>query len=520
MHSKIFISLRSVFVRKVILFIFDKNKSCNRGFFARVEHDYGVSIKLLFFQSLFEVRCLEAFKKAKQDNAICIGVKYPLEDSDDYDVLSEFLEKAFVCSKKNIWYFPKPNLNTSTNNFALFCIYDNWNLEHLEVEIGYRKNITSRVLRNKLHNMLRESREVDVMAPKSLLNLAYGWEYFDIKKNREKDLTDRATYFYPCPSNITLEITNVCNLSCIMCPFHSNVYKKTHRTDVFNTQTNMQFDVVKDAVKFIVKAQKNGFLIALDFSAVGEPLMHDKAIDFIRYAKRKGVKYVCLTTNLLLLDSQVSCKLLDSGLDHLCVSIDGATQDTYNKIRKGGDYLVVKDNLRHFIELARNENSDIEISLNCVLVGDSNNEKEQYTQEWYSYRDYIKTITFSTVRKFDKENGLELIDCSLKYNIPNRGGGGVCSSPWGDNIVVTPDGKCTGVCCPMNEAYGWSYFDFGSVEKDGLKGIWDSKSMKTLREENLSQKFNLFAQSCLKCERRLFEFNRFAHKQMHEEHKS
>ena len=77
----------------------------------------------------------------------------------------------------------------------------------------------------------------------------------------------------------------------------------------------------------------------------GEPLLHKQTPDFIKYAKSKEMR-VLLSTNLSnsLSDAYIR-NLVTSGLDQLIVSLDGASEDTYNKYRRGGDFSLVRENM-------------------------------------------------------------------------------------------------------------------------------------------------------------------------------
>ena len=64
----------------------------------------------------------------------------------------------------------------------------------------------------------------------------------------------------------------------------------------------------------------------------------------IKAAKEAG-KNAELITNGLLLNEDMVVRLIDSGLDRIWVSIDSVDLEEYEKIRRGGDYLSLKDNL-------------------------------------------------------------------------------------------------------------------------------------------------------------------------------
>lgn len=488
---------------KRIIFIIFKECKIDVAFIDECEKKYDLEIEVFHIGNILTLELLHVLKRASRECLDVVGIRYPIFDNEDYEVIREFLV-YFLQKGRNVCYFPKPNLNGRTLSFSLFGVHNNWNLEHLEVEIAYHNNILSRVLRNKVHKILRDEKgiyEYGFIESNMLSNIANDWEYCDITKNRKRDLIERYTFFYPYPTAVTLMVNNECNLSCIMCPYHANTYKKLHKNAYFKDKKNMDMTTVKSVVKYILNAEKDGYYVALDITAVGEPLMHQSITKFVEYAKKNGVKYVSLTTNGVLLSRDISNKLLDGNLDVLYISIDGATQEIYAKIRKGGELLEVEDNLIYLIESARRRKQEIEIYLNCVLVGFNNREQEIYKSKWSAYRDIIKGITFSKMRQFNKDTGDEILSIDTK-----RAGYRVCSSPWNDSINVYPDGKIFSICCPMSEKIGWNFLEFGDISDDklaGLNDIWGSDIMKSMRKENYLQVFNKFSDFCEKCERRI-----------------
>lgn len=70
----------------------------------------------------------------------------------------------------------------------------------------------------------------------------------------------------------------------------------------------------------------------------GEPLLHPHIRLMITHAKNAGVHETSLNTNGLLLIGTQPAELAFFGLDWLIISVDGATKQTYEGIRQGGDF--------------------------------------------------------------------------------------------------------------------------------------------------------------------------------------
>src|SRR5437764_7904327 len=70
----------------------------------------------------------------------------------------------------------------------------------------------------------------------------------------------------------------------------------------------------------------------LHLQGLGEPMMHPRFFDMIAYAAEKGIR-VTTNSNLTLLNERRAERCVTSGLDCLHISLDGATAETYERIR-------------------------------------------------------------------------------------------------------------------------------------------------------------------------------------------
>jgi MoaA/NifB/PqqE/SkfB family radical SAM enzyme len=70
----------------------------------------------------------------------------------------------------------------------------------------------------------------------------------------------------------------------------------------------------------------------LQLQGLGEPMMHPRFFDMVSYAVRRGVR-VGTNSSLTLLNPPRAERCVTSGLGELNVSLDGATPETYERIR-------------------------------------------------------------------------------------------------------------------------------------------------------------------------------------------
>ena len=70
---------------------------------------------------------------------------------------------------------------------------------------------------------------------------------------------------------------------------------------------------------------------SMKFNWRGEPLLNPSLTEIIDYAKRKGVLETIINTNATKLNSDMSNKIIDSGLDLMIYSFDGGTKKVMKK---------------------------------------------------------------------------------------------------------------------------------------------------------------------------------------------
>ena len=134
---------------------------------------------------------------------------------------------------------------------------------------------------------------------------------------------------------VKLDVENVsrCNFACSMCAV-SKWPKRQRARDM----TLDEFTTLIDEQRGLVEIKLNG---------LGEALMQgDEYFAMIRYARERRI-WVRMTTNASLLHLRENYrKLIDSGVNEIDISIDGADAATFQGIRIGGDFQRVTDNCR------------------------------------------------------------------------------------------------------------------------------------------------------------------------------
>ena len=122
------------------------------------------------------------------------------------------------------------------------------------------------------------------------------------------------------PQRLVFEMTNSCNLSCVMCGRNARNFKPVF----FNKEWLLKFNSMAD---FVEEVTLMGW---------GEPTMHMDFCDFLKWANTYGIrKYFC--TNGMKL-GELMPAIFGEKIDVIAVSIDGATKEKNDKIRQGADF--------------------------------------------------------------------------------------------------------------------------------------------------------------------------------------
>ena len=190
----------------------------------------------------------------------------------------------------------------------------------------------------------------------------------DIEKaNRIKEAVD-------FPEVVLLDNFNGCNLSCSMCD-HKNIrnYRKIEM---------LPLALYKRIIDEIAATNPAVRVWEIFF---GDPFLIRDIADRVRYAKDKGLTDVVTNTNGVLMTPERSEAVIRAGLDAIYVGVDAATQETYDKIRVGGDYEKTKSNVLRYRDLLKQcGRPEQQIYVQFVLSDINEHEVDAFKQYWTS----------------------------------------------------------------------------------------------------------------------------------------
>src|SRR5690606_15928595 len=147
------------------------------------------------------------------------------------------------------------------------------------------------------------------------------------------------------PPVIKIDLSPLCNLHCPVCVHaspkeNSNFLAKQH-FDASHMMSVESFKKIIDEVK--------GKTQAVYLYLMGEPFMHPHICEMSQYANKAGLNVLVSSHFSFRFPDKKIAEIANSGITHLEISIDGATQDIYEMTRIGGNLDFVIDNLKRLV---------------------------------------------------------------------------------------------------------------------------------------------------------------------------
>ena len=173
------------------------------------------------------------------------------------------------------------------------------------------------------------------------------------------------------PTDVLIELVAHCNMRCGMCP----------QSRLTRPRGTMAFALWKRITDELgAKAPQTRIWPAL----MGEPfLLGQELFRYLTYAKARGLCHISLNTNLGVFQKQWTDALFESGVDELLISMDGITKQTYERIRVGGRYEVLLENINWLLDEKERRRAEFPtIALQFVVMDENEHEQEAFIDYW------------------------------------------------------------------------------------------------------------------------------------------
>lgn len=310
-----------------------------------------------------------------------------------------------------------------------------------------------------------------ILTPQKVLNL--------ILKEIQSHLGHSHLLYFP--NKLTIDIGNVCNLKCPLCP--------TGRGDKSAARGLMRMEEFKKVID-----ELGGYLTKLELHNWGEPLLNKDLVAMVQYAKDKHIP-VTISTNLNIMDEKTAEALIATRIDKIFISCDGASPETYVKYRVGGDFYKVLSNIHLLLEAKKKLNNrytrlivlfhvfsfnEHEIEKIKHLAKDLGIELRINKMRTDMGKEIFERVKDSIERDKDwipenpKYSAFDLEKKEKKVMMK-------CKQLW-TTAVINWDGAVLPCCAVYGEQYA-----FGNVLEEPFVSIWNNHSYRLARKEILNK---------------------------------
>lgn len=287
------------------------------------------------------------------------------------------------------------------------------------------------------------------------------------------------------PLVVHIESTNLCNFKCKFCPTGDHELLKKYNVKKGIMEYQIFCKVIDDLCEFKRKVKN------ILFHIEGEPLLNKRLPDMIRYAKQKNVAdRLILFTNGSLLNHTLSREIVNAGIDHIQISIEGVSDEKYKEL------VCVDINYEELVtkveDLYKQKGDNCTIVAKIIDSGLTKEEKEKF------YRDFTKISDSCHI-----ENLISYIDESIKDTSLGLGKNlttdnicikekDVCTNPF-YVLSVGFDGRVSACSCDWRQSV-----IMGDSKNETLFEIWNGDKFNSFRRLQLEKKKNSHP-ACREC---------------------
>ena len=280
------------------------------------------------------------------------------------------------------------------------------------------------------------------------------------------------------PPTMTIEPTNICNLKCPLCTTGSGEMERSNGKMSLETFDALMEKMGSDIFFLLIYHQ-------------GEPYINKHFFDFVRIAKQKNI-YVTTSTNGHYFTDENIKQTIESGLDSMIVSIDGVTQETFEKYRVGGNLEKVVNGTKQLMAAKKKSRSKTpNVALQFLVMKHNESEIEEVHRlgkEIGVDRVLIKKIE---VRSFDEalewlpqEKSFRRYDVTESdFVVKGINEKKSCNRPW-MSTLINWDGTFVPCCFDKNGQY-----PMGNIHQvEDIEEIWRGDSIYQFRKKLLEDR--------------------------------
>jgi MoaA/NifB/PqqE/SkfB family radical SAM enzyme len=262
-----------------------------------------------------------------------------------------------------------------------------------------------------------------------------------------------------------IEINKNCNLDCVMC--NTSLSQRPQR--------NMDLELFENTVVTTKSLGQS----RVSLHTIGEPLMNPRLEDYFKILRKHDLK-IFLSSNGLLLHKRLELLFSYADIiDELRLSIDGATRETYEKIRKPGKFDRLIENLEHLHRANGDKQLLKKVTIGSIVSSDVQPELA-YHMSFYGRYVGIHNIELNLVSGLSPDNSYFLQNSILKNHIQPWH---PCDQLFSSIMHVLNDGRTTACCRDYN-----GDLVYGDIRQNSPKDLINNEKVLELRKQHLEDR--------------------------------
>jgi radical SAM protein with 4Fe4S-binding SPASM domain len=237
----------------------------------------------------------------------------------------------------------------------------------------------------------------------------------------------------------------------------------------------------------------------LTFYFQGEPYLHPHFTEMVAFASEKNI-YTSTSTNAHFLTWKAAETTVRSGLDRLIISIDGTTQEVYERYRVGGSLSKVMEGVRNVIEWKKRLRSHTpHVVFQFLVVGPNEHQIKEVFNIGRAVG--VDEVALKTAQIYDFQNGSPLMPRNARYSRYEQTTTGSfriknpmenqCWKMW-NSCVMTWDGNIVPCCFDKDATHV-----LGNVRSESFQNIWMGEPYRNFRASLLRSRAEI--EICKNC---------------------
>jgi MoaA/NifB/PqqE/SkfB family radical SAM enzyme len=274
------------------------------------------------------------------------------------------------------------------------------------------------------------------------------------------------------PSQILMDITEVCNLACVHCP-HPIFAKSEHYAGRYLDPS------LNDKMIDEVRRHGQGKTQYIRYASNGEPLVHPQGYDMIQAAVDYSGVYVTLTTNGKIMNEKRTQRLLESGVHLIDISIDAFSSDTYAKIRVNGNLEVTRENVLRLIRWVKESEAKTKVVVSFVEQSQNAHEVADFVNYWNDQgADYV------VIRRLHSCSGAVEELATQRRSELSSTTRRPCLYPW-ERVVINARGDLA--FCPSDWVHGSYVANYWDTT---INAEWQGAFYRALRRAHITNDYS------------------------------